>query len=113
MQNFLVVAMLLITPGIICLELRSILSGKRILLNANYAKQLSLTVFVIFGLNLVLKALMGNGEQLFPLLQPNPSTLSLIKTIASSLIFAVLWAFIGEMIMHLLEKRTRSPHESK
>lgn len=113
MQNLIIMAMLLITPGIICLELRVILSGEKHRLAPHYVVQLSISVFVIFGMNLVLKTLLGNGNQLFPLIQPNPTTLSLVKYMASSLGFAILWAYIAEMIVHIIEKSKREQHESK
>lgn len=113
MQNFLVIAMLLITPGMISLELRSILSSKKKESWSSYIKQLVFSTFFVFGLNLVMKALLGSGEQLFPLITPNPSTISLIKYMISSLVFAVLWAFIAEMIDAILKKRAHHHDQAK
>jgi hypothetical protein len=83
-------AFLLIVPGIISAEILTMLNRQERRITGAFVLNTLMFSFLILGANVLFKTLLGGGSQVFMLTAPQMITLSIVKYIALSLVFAVL-----------------------
>lgn len=91
-------AFLLLVPGLIATEILAMLQRQERRDVWSLAIQTLIFSFLILGANVVVKMLLGGGSQVFMLTAPQMITVSIVKYVALSLVFAVLLPHVVLMV---------------
>jgi len=86
----LLMTFLLVLPGLIAKEVLLILKKESRVFGFAYLIDTLIFSFLILGANVLFKTLLGGGNQIFMIMATNVITLSLVKYIGLSLVFALL-----------------------
>ena len=101
-------AFLLLVPGIIAAAIYAILKQRSRQFSLAFVVEVLIFSFLILGANVLVKYLLGGGNEVFMLTAPQMITLSIVKYIALSLVFAVLLPHVvlmAELIESQLMKK--------
>lgn len=102
MFQTLLMTFLLLVPGLIAKEVLVVLRKETRIFGFGYLIESLIFSFLILGANVLFKTLLGGGNQVFMLMAMNVITLSLVKYIGLSLVFALLLPHVlllGELIL--------------
>ena len=91
-------AFLLLVPGLIATEILAMLKRQERRDVWVLAIQTLIFSFLILGANVLVKMLLGGGSQVFMLTAPQMITVSIVKYVALSLVFAVLLPHVVLMV---------------
>ena len=91
-------AFLLLVPGLIATEILAMLQRQERRDVWSLAIQTLIFSFLILGANVLVKMLLGGGSQVFMLTAPQMITVSIVKYVALSLVFAVLLPHVVLMV---------------
>jgi len=101
---------LLFMPGLIAAEILSSLKNEAHHDNLSYLFNVLVFSFLILGANVVVKTLLGAGDQIFMLMVNQISTISLVKYIGLSLVFALLLPHVYLLIVLILKNWAKKNH---
>lgn len=90
MSLSLFMTFLLLLPGLIAKEVLLVLKKEDRVFGFAYLIDTLIFSFLILGANVLFKTLLGGGNQVFMIMASTVITLSLVKYIGLSLVFAVL-----------------------
>jgi hypothetical protein len=83
-------AFLLLVPGLIATQVLMMLKRQGRPVMVEFVSQILIFSFLILGANTLVKMLLGGGNEIFLLTAPQMITLSIVKYVALSLVFALV-----------------------